>query len=143
MNFNKSKYEKIWVNKMYCSNCGFEVNDEDNFCTNCGTKLEKTTEKQLDPIKLEKLRNCKYIEQEKIEEIIASESFDEEKLDLLLEKIDEATAVISKYDDLLNKPKETEEEKKKRKDIMNHNFMTSQGMNIPTYNNPYDFEDEE
>ena len=78
--------KKTGVNKMYCSNCGFEVNDEDNFCTNCGTKIEKTTEKQLDPIKLEKLRNCKYIEQEKIEEIISSGSLDEEKLDLLLEK---------------------------------------------------------
>lgn len=130
---------------MYCSNCGFEVNNEDNFCTNCGTKIEKSkpTEKQLDPIKLEKLRSCKYIEQEKIEEMIANGSLDEEKLDLLVKKIDEVIETLSKFDEKLNKYKETEEEKKKRKNIMNHNFMTSQGMNIPTYNNPYDFEDEE
>ena len=28
---------------MYCSNCGFEVNNEDNFCTNCGNQVPEGT----------------------------------------------------------------------------------------------------
>lgn len=29
---------KVSKEKIVCSNCGFELTDEDNFCTNCGTK---------------------------------------------------------------------------------------------------------
>ena len=75
---------------------------------------------------------------------------DEEKLDMLVEKVDAA------YDSLSNiklkvtvngkdikEYSEHEEEKKKRKNIDTNNFLTSQGINIHSYSSPYDFEEEE
>lgn len=104
-NFKLNKNKFNIGEKMFCSNCGFEVNDEDNFCTNCGTKIIKSenAEKQPSPIKLR----------------ITIDGKD-----------------ISEY-------KETEEEKKKRKNIELNNDLTRLGVNIPSYSSPYDFEDEE
>ncbi|MDD6048194.1 MAG: zinc ribbon domain-containing protein [Methanobrevibacter ruminantium] len=90
---------------MYCSNCGFEVNDEDNFCTNCGTKIIKSeaTEKEKIPFKIEMTINGKDIREYA----------------------------------------ESPEEKEKRKRVQMSNDLSRLGVNIPTYYNSYDFEDEE
>lgn len=32
---------------MYCSNCGYELDDNNNFCTNCGAKIRKLEEYDL------------------------------------------------------------------------------------------------
>ena len=103
---NKKIYNKKQVGeKMYCSNCGFEVNDEDNFCTNCGTKIIKSeaTEKEKSPFKIEMTINGKDIREYA----------------------------------------ESPEEKEKRKRVQMSNDLSRLGVNIPTYNNSYDFEDEE
>lgn len=133
------------VLNVFCTNCGCEVNEEDNFCTNCGNRIVRLEvgEGQLDPVKLEKVRNSKYIDHEKLDEMIASGSLDQEKLDSIIEKVDMATEVLSKYEKKIGKHNMTEEEKKKRENIANQNILTSSGINIPTYNNPYDFDEEE
>lgn len=110
----------------------------------------KTIENQLDPKKLEKVRNCPLINSTDFDEIHEKGLLDEEKLDMLVEKVDAA------YDSLSNiklkvtvngkdikEYSEHEEEKKKRKNIDTNNFLTSQGINIHSYSSPYDFEEEE
>ena len=110
----------------------------------------ETTKNRLDPEKLEKVRNCPFVNTTDFDEIIEKGLLDEEKLDMLIEKVDAAYDSISniKLKVTVNgkdikEYSETEEEKRKRKNINTKNFLTSQGINIPSYSSPYDFEEDE
>ena len=52
--------------KIVCKNCGAEIKEGNNFCTNCGMKIVEDKENNNQTTKNKKLKDFKYTKKEKI-----------------------------------------------------------------------------